>query len=165
MIKQLLRFTFFLLICFALPSAATAQVVDIPDTNLRAAIENALGKAAGAPITADEMATVTRLEAQEVGIHNLTGLENATNLTRLHLGHNNISDISILAGLTKLMWLHLGRNNITDISILAGLTKLATLILYNNNISDISPLAGLANLTTLIYLRATTSRTSLYSRD
>ena len=32
----------------------------IPDPNLRAAIENALGKAAGAPITADEMATLTQ---------------------------------------------------------------------------------------------------------
>ena len=147
--KQLLCFTFFMLICFTLPSAATAQVVAIPDANLRAAIENALGKPAGAPITADEMATLTRLEAQEVGIHNLTGLENATNLTWLHLGHNNITDISILAGLTKLIWLHLGRNNITDISILAGLTKLTTLIFYNNNISDISILAGLTKLTYL----------------
>ena len=33
--------------------------VDIPDPNLRAAIEKALGKGAGTTITADEMATLT----------------------------------------------------------------------------------------------------------
>ena len=34
------RFTFFLLVYLALPLTATAQVVNIPDLNLRAAIEN-----------------------------------------------------------------------------------------------------------------------------
>ena len=38
------RFTFFLLMSLTLPLTATAQVVDIPDPNLRAVIENALGK-------------------------------------------------------------------------------------------------------------------------
>ena len=67
------RFTFFLLVYLALPLTATAQVVNIPDPNLRAAIETALGKAAGAPITADEMATLPRLEAPEADISNLIG--------------------------------------------------------------------------------------------
>ena len=65
--RELLYFTFFLLICLTLPLPATAQVVDIPDPNLRAAIEAELGKASGAPITADEMATLTRLEARNGG--------------------------------------------------------------------------------------------------
>ena len=39
---------------------STAQTVNIPDANLRAAIESALGKASGATITAAEMATLTR---------------------------------------------------------------------------------------------------------
>ena len=39
--------------------------VDIPDANLRAVIEDSLGKASGAPITRDEMATLTRLEGTE----------------------------------------------------------------------------------------------------
>ena len=42
--KQLLRFTLFLLICLSIPLMATAQMVDIPDANLRAAIETTLGK-------------------------------------------------------------------------------------------------------------------------
>ena len=60
--------------------------VTIPDANLRAAIETALGKARGAPITRAEMASLTSLEAQDSDISNLTGLEFATNLTQLKLG-------------------------------------------------------------------------------
>ena len=136
MIKQLLRFTFFMLICFTLPSAATAQVVDIPDPNLRAAIENALGKAAGAPITADEMATLTQLEARNTNISDLTGLEHAHNLQRLDFSGAWVSG----TGLTN-------SNEVSNVSLLSGLTQLTSLDLGGNNISDISPLAGLTNLT------------------
>ena len=119
----------------------------VPDPNLRAAIENALGKAAGAPITTDEMATLTALEAPEASIHNLTGLENATNLTSLDLKSNDISDLSALAGLTNLTSLDLGGNNILDLSALAGLTNLTSLDLGGNRfLSDLSALAGLTNL-------------------
>ena len=146
--------------------------VSIPDANLRAAIEAALGKARGAPITVAEMKTLGELNANDAGIRDLTGLEFATNLgwalwlynnnitdisslagltnlTRLALGGNNITDISALAGLTNLDLLDLGYNSISDFSALSGLTNLTTLHLSLNNITDISPLAGLTNLTTL----------------
>ena len=146
--------------------------VTIPDANLRSAIEAALGKARGAPITVAEMKTLGELNANDAGIRDLTGLEFATNLgwalwlynnnitdisslagltnlTRLALGGNNITDISALAGLTNLDLLDLGYNSISDFSALSGLTNLTTLHLSLNNITDISPLAGLTNLTTL----------------
>ena len=166
--KQFLRFTFFLLIFLTLPLTATAQVVDIPDPNLRAEIEKALGKASGATITAADMAQLPHLEADEAGISNLTGLEHATKLTRLDLGENAITDISVLAGLPNLIDLALGYNAITDhsilsdltnligldlrgtntsdLSVLAGLTKLERLFIDSNGISDLSPLAGLTKL-------------------
>ena len=169
--KQFLRFPFFLLMYLTLPLTVTAQVVDIPDPNLRAVIEKALEVGAGEPITVDEMATLTRLEAPEAGISNLTGLESATNLTGLYLEHNAITDISVLAGLPKLIKLALGYNAITDhsilsgltnltfldlrgtntsdLSVLSGLTKLERLYIDRNEISDLSPLAGLTNLTDL----------------
>ena len=125
-------------------------VVSIPDANLRAAIEAALGKASGTPITEDEMKTLTTLKAINTGISDLTGLEFATNLRVLWLGNNNITDISALAGLNNLTHLALENNNITDISVLVGLTKLRDLNLDNNNITDISALAGLNNLTWLV---------------
>ena len=138
------------------------ELVDIPDPNLRAAIENNLGKAPGAPITTADMANLTELVAQNSNISDLTGLEAATNLTRLDLGteyvesedrsinSNSVSDLSPLSGLTNLTWLRLRNNSISDISPLSGLTNLEWLNLGSNlMISDISVLSGLTNLTTL----------------
>ena len=123
--------------------------VTIPDANLRAAIEAALDKASGAPITTDEMARLTSLSANSLGIRDLTGVESAVNLTFLELWYNNITDMTPLAGLTNLTVLGLRGNNITDITPLAGLTNLAELNLNFNKIEDITPLAGLTNLTEL----------------
>ena len=130
--------------------------VHIPDPNLRAAIEKALGVKSGSPISPEEMATLTHLRAKDASIGVLIGLEFATNLTELRLGNNNITDISPLSGLTSLRRLGLGRNNVTDISPLSGLTNLRRLGLSNNGIKDVSALvrviSGLTYLTEL-YLR------------
>ena len=121
----------------------------IPDANLRAAIAAVLGKASGETITKDEMETLRRLEAEDAGISDLTGLEFATNLTWLSLNDNNLTDVSALAGLTKLEVLNLSGNQITDISALAGLIRLWWLGLSGNTITDIAALAGLTNLRVL----------------
>ena len=123
--------------------------VTIPDAKLRAAIAAVLGKASGETITKDEMETLRRLEAEDAGISDLTGLEFATNLTLLSLNDNNLTDVSALAGLTKLEVLNLSGNQITDISALAGLTRLWWLGLSGNQITDVSALAGLTKLTHL----------------
>ena len=149
MTRQLFRLYLFLLVCFSISVTATAQTVDIPDPNLRAAIEAELGKAPGDTITMADIANLTRLSALFANISDLTGLEAATNLTFLGLYDNSIADISPLAGLTNLTSLSLWDNSISDISPLAGLTQLTTLELVHNSISDISPLAGLTQLTTL----------------
>ena len=122
------------------------DAINIPDANLRAAIESALGKASGATITTADMARLTQLNAQNANISNLTGLEGATNLEYLNLGGNNISDISALLGVTNLPRLYLWGNNISDISALSRLTNLRYLSLWGNNISDISALSRLTNL-------------------
>ena len=133
--------------------------VTIPDANLRAAIEAALGKASGAPITVAEMATLTSLDARNKGIRSLTGLEFAANLTSLDLGaedmenepinSNDISNLSPLSRLTNLTRLNLNRNSVSDISALASLTNLTWLALWDNSVSDLSPLSRLTNLTGL----------------
>ena len=147
--KLILYFTFFLLIWLTFPLPVTAQIVNIPDPNLRAAIENKLGKAPGDPITADEMATLTHLEADEAGISDLTGLEHATNLINLGLWKNAVSDLLPLTGLTKLTGLYLGGSSASDLSPLVGLTNLESLFLDGNGISNLSPLTGLTKLTRL----------------
>ena len=123
--------------------------VTIPDANLRVAIETALGKARGAPITRVEMASLTSLEASSSDISDLTGLEFATGLTPLDLSYNIIVDITPLSGLTNLTSLDLSNNIISDITPLSGLTNLTSLDLSVNAITDISPLSGLINLTSL----------------
>ena len=143
------RFTFFLLVCFSLPLTATAQVVDIPDPNLRAAINRQLGKADGAVITSEEMNKLHTLDRRSMGIIDLTGLEYATNLRSLFLWNNPTPDLSPIAGLTQLHSIGLGGNSVSDLSPLVGLTNLRNLYLPNNSVTDLSPLVGLINLRTL----------------
>ena len=131
----------------------------IPDAKLHAAIAGALGKESNALITADEMATLTRLDAPNSGIRDLTGLEFATSLTRLHLGidkvegryvnSNDISDLTPLAGLANLTWLTLTDTGVSDLTPLAALTNLTRLSLGDNSIVDLTPLAGLTSMITL----------------
>lgn len=128
---------------------APSPVVAIPDANLRAAIEMALGKDSGAPITQAEMATLDRLDANDADISDLTGLQFAVNLTYLSLNDNDIKDISALASLTGLERLWLSNNGIEDISALAKLDNLTELWLWNNRVEHISALSGLTGLTRL----------------
>ena len=131
-------------------SDVVAGSVTFPDVSLRAAIETALGKAPGDPISQDEMATLIELEASTANISDLTGLEGATNLESLYLHGANITDISALAGLTDLTVLWLQNSwTISDISALSGLTNLTELYFGGHKISDVSVLAGLTNLTTV----------------
>ena len=142
--------------------------VNIPDANLRAVIADSLGKGRDEAITRAEMATLTRFEAEDANIRDLTGLQFAANLTELWLHNNAITDLSALCDLTKLTdlvlynnafsdisalsnmtnmsHLNLSHNNVLDISVLAKMTNMTYLWLSNNTISDISALAGLTNL-------------------
>ena len=152
------------------PPSGDAEMVSIPDVNLRAAIEAALGKASGETITRGDMSTLTRLDAVNKDISDLTGIEYATNLIRLNFGtgnrrnNNTISDLSPLSNLTNLKTLSLQHNNISDISPLSGLTNLTVLELgdpqeipsrlADNTIADISPLSNLTNLRKLELLNS-----------
>ena len=139
-------FIFCATLFFMFPLMTKAQTVNIPDANLRAAIEEALGKAPDVRITVDEMRTLIRLEAGNKDISDLTGLEAATNLEDLRLNHNSISDLSPLAALIRLHHLQLEDNTISDLSPLNGLINLGNLHIPHNLISDLSPVAGLVNL-------------------
>ncbi len=118
----------------------------IPDANLRAAVEAALGKTPGALITAADMERLERIEADDAGISNLTGLEAATQLERIEFRRNSISDLSPLKGLTRLNNIKLRGNRITDVSPLADLINVDWLGLEENSIRDLSPLRGLRKL-------------------
>ena len=135
-------------------------LVNIPDVNLRAALNAMLN--IGVPranlrsttnITESEIKSLRRVtwenppsDPHPEKIHNLTGLEKATNLVTLELEFNSISNLTPLEELTGLQQLDLGSNSISDISPLEKLTGLITLELGDNSISDISPLEKLTGL-------------------
>ena len=161
-----------LLLYFTLSSAAFAQEVEIPDPNLRVAVAETLGVRLGLPILEEDMKRLERLRLEHGNVHDLTGLELATNLIEfaintappvdltpifdlLQLQNLTIwqsagpEDIAPLANITSLTSLEIGACGIIDISPLANLTNLTHLNLRINRIVDITPLAHLSNLAEL----------------
>ncbi len=135
--------------------------VSLPDSNLAAAVREALGLSSGEALTTHAMLRLDALEARNAEIKNLTGLEHAVNLTALNLGgeyisgegdvnSNAISDFSPLAKLAKLKTLELySTPGLVDVAPLAKLTQLTTLRLNHTGVSDVAPLANLTQLKTL----------------
>ena len=138
------------LLCLLITTTTFAQVVDIPDPNLKAAIREELQLPPAADITQQQMLELTRLKAIRSEIADLTGLEHATNVRLLALWGNRISDLTPLANLTELKYLLLAGNQVVDITPLARLTQLMELNIGWNPVQDIGVLAKLINLKFLI---------------
>ena len=152
-----LIYLFFVLVV----ASASAQVVEIPDPNLREVIRETLQLPEGVPITQQEMLRLRDLDASQREITDLTGVEFASNLIGLFVNGNwtvNSSssasslDLSPLSNLTELKVVFIHRVRLSDITPLAKLTQLKGLILVQNGIRDITPLAGLVNLDRLTLL-------------
>ena len=124
---------------------ASAQIVEIPDPNLKRAIQETLDMAND--ITVADMLQLTELEVRQKQIADLTGLEYATNLTGITLPYNEINDLTPLVRLMRLEYLWLWGNPISDLSPLINLTALKGIDLAGCQISDISPLMNLTQLT------------------
>ena len=124
------------------------ETVTFPDSNLEAAIREAIDKPTG-DISKSDVEELTRLEATNIGIKDIAGIEICTGLTVLWLDGNEISDIAPISSLAGLKDLSLWRNNVSDISPIAGLTSLTDLAFSDNIISDVTPLSNLVNLKVL----------------
>ena len=138
-----------LILLFSLCIAAHAQVVEIPDPNLRAAIREELRLPPGNRITKEDMLRLEGLGAARRDIMLLTGLEHATNLTSLSLWGNPLSELAPIANLQSLTYLDVAACSISDITSLSNLVKLTGLNVRFNQIVDISPVKNLTNLVTL----------------
>ena len=128
---------------------ADLEVTDLSpfrDAALRGAVERALGKPAGAPITEEDLATLFTFTASFEEIRNLTGLDLATNLRELDLSFNEVARLSPLADLTRLSELDVTFNQVSDLTPLQGLVGLRELWLTYNPTSDLVPLRGLHQL-------------------
>lgn len=147
-----MKFPFSRLFVFVIPSifltvqSVSAQLVEIPNPNLRKAIRETLALPDDIPLTQQEMLRLERLPAWNNEITDLTGLEHATFLRDLGLCGNQIHNLQPLSGLIRLEHLSLCANQISDISPLENLTRLRNLDFGLNQISDISPLRKLIEL-------------------
>ena len=137
------------LLLLALAGWGHAQLVEIPDSNLRSYVAESLGVNPNR-ITRVDMRRLERIDAVYKEIESLEGLQHAPNLRLLDLDGNRISDLTPLANLTNLEELGLDRNQVSDISPLAGLINLQVLTIDENRISDLTPLASLRNLEALV---------------
>lgn len=145
------------LLLFSMSGCEERDVIFISDFQLRSKINANLRMAPDAPIAAEDMLRLNKLDAEfqefwdgtiskELPIFNLTGLEYAENLVVLLLMTNSISDVNPLKGLNNLRELNLRDNFISDVSPLEGLNNLRWLYLNDNHIVDVRPLQGLKNL-------------------
>jgi uncharacterized repeat protein (TIGR01451 family) len=130
---------------FQTASDIPGEEVMFEDENLEQAVRNQLGKDEGKVLTTD-LATLTYLDASDMNIGSLIGLEEAYNLNVLYLDSNNISDIRPLENLQELMTLSLSYNPITDGSVLAQLQLLNEVDISGTDISDLSFLTNLPSL-------------------
>ena len=140
------KFAWSLLVLVLVGSGIWAEVVEIPDPNLRKAVEQALYVEVGEDITKEVLARLTVLDANGRQIKNLSGIESCINLTELKLSFNQLTDLTRFNGanLPNLTQLDLHGNQLIDISGLAwaNLPHLKTLKLDQNQITDLSGLAG-----------------------
>ncbi|MBY0757210.1 leucine-rich repeat domain-containing protein [Clostridium sardiniense] len=146
--------------------------VDIPDINLKAALNSKLHQGADENIFKDQLNDLTgTLDLNNKQIKIIEGLQYCTSISNLYLYSNNIDDLTPLSGLINLRSLNLNNNrDLSDISPLYGLNLLRDLKIADNKVtanqllnlpdlevldyrrnkvSDISPLSGLTKLTNL----------------
>ncbi len=154
---------------FDKPHEGTKEYVSFSDPSIEQAIRIKLGKPSGKLTLADtkeiyrlklpqgvkslkdlkHLKNLEYLDAQQLGIKDISGLSSLTKLRVLYLQRNKISNIKPLKKLTKLEHLSLNGNQLVGIETLASLTKLQKLYLRENKITDITPLGKLKNLETL----------------
>ena len=88
------RFLILAVVAALLNPQASAQMVEIPDPNLRQAVRQVLNLSDNIPITEQDMLRLAGFAAEDAGIENITGLEYAHNLRSLFLRNNPIEDLT-----------------------------------------------------------------------
>ncbi len=103
-----------------------------PDGAFESAVRNALGIGPEDDITNEMLLGLEELDARDLPIESIEGIEMMPNLTFLRLDRTNVSDLSPLAALSQLEYFNINTTTgITDISPLENNTGLGTLIARN----------------------------------
>ncbi len=89
-----------------------SEIIQFPDSNLKSAVLEFLGKNSDDEVTINEAESVKFLNLSNKGITNLEGLQYFKNLNHLQLHQNEIKDLTALSTLTNLQILSLNDNYI-----------------------------------------------------
>jgi Leucine-rich repeat (LRR) protein len=148
--NPLLRFLLFAWIACA-GCVLFADNLFIPEPALQRAIARSLGvseKNLSQSLVENQL---IRLQANDLGLRDLTGLEHAKNLESLVLRDNLIKDLSPIQGLSKLKNLDLSGNRLTSLLSLAPLpgSSLRILNLSRNRLLGLSGVGGFGALVQL----------------
>lgn len=130
---------------YVIGEAVPDEEVYIPDEALKQAL-SAYDFNGDGILTKSEMAEITELVTENLGIADLTGLEAAVNLQWLIADLNEISDLTPIQNLYELRYFDFSGNRITDLSLVAGLTNLIGFCVNDNLLTEIPDLNGLAGL-------------------
>ncbi len=140
-------------------SADPDDPITMPDVNLRACVNEALGPdrdaddavTEGEALSLDELFCGDFLEPgteDHLRIVSLAGIEYFTNLKEVNLASNSIQVLSPLEDLANLEVLFLNDNQLGsgDLAPLQSLTNLERLVLNANNVSDLTEVAAISSL-------------------
>ena len=114
-----------------------AGVITIPDANLRAAVEKALIMSSGDAITLADMAKISGLDAQNMGILSTEGLQYATNIWHLNLRDNRLSSAVGICWPPSPTHVYLSGNDLSTID-LGDLSKVRHVLLDSNRLTEIT---------------------------
>ena len=131
--------------------ALLADDLYIPEPALQRAIARSLGVSEKSLSRSLIEKQLIRLQANDLGLRDLTGLEHAKNLESLVLRDNLIKDLSPVQGLSKLRNLDLSGNRLTSLLTLAPLpgSSLRILNLSRNRLLGLSGVGGFGALAQL----------------
>ena len=148
----LLLITMFFIGCSGPPNTASYEIKVFPAQALEIAVKRALQLESTEVLRNEYLQEIKKLDARNLGITSISGLEDLTSLKYLYLSENEIKDIGPISSLTNLRYLYLSGNVIEDISPIQNLNGLRVLFLRDNQIKDITPISSLENIG-VIYLR------------
>ncbi len=129
-------------LCFG--NALTGQDLIIPEPALQQAIARSLGVSERSLTKSLVGEKLIRLQANDLGIRDLTGLEHASNLQALILRDNLIDDLTPIKNLPKIQNLDLSGNRLSNLSTLAQLPvhSLRQLNLSRNRLLGLTGIGG-----------------------
>lgn len=135
------------------PGPQTPADSIFPDKNLEAAVRaEVFGKrGTDQPLTATDVAKISRVVGKNRGIVSLEGLQHCESLMLIDFSGNKIVDLQPIAGLKRLQSVTLAHNRIATLEPIGELTAVQLLDVSGNAVESLHPLAKMANLRTLAF--------------